>query len=158
MRLVVVVASLFACGCPGPPLTAPAPDECTTATAGSVDSVELGAANLDDLAGQSTPFVPLADGDGVPLIRGGQGATMIGLRLRVTGAQAPDCLMQRTVVTAPTGDKITSSSPPLRTYAQPDGTRVTNALWLPADYPMQFTVDVTAADRSLTRQLHLATP
>lgn len=151
---LVVGGTLGGCGAGGGP---PPTDACAMATPGSVDAVDLAAAGPGDLAGMPSPFVPLADGDGVPLIRGSQGAYMIGVMLRVSGAQAPDCLMQRTVVTSTSGDKVTSASPPLRTYLQPDGTRTTHPLWLPADYPMQFVVDVDAADQALERHLHLVT-
>jgi hypothetical protein len=127
-------------------------------TAGSVDSVEIGAARAGDLKGQPTPFAPLADGDGVPLVVGNQGGNMIGLVYRVGGAAAPSCLAQRTTIVDGGGAKIASSTPPLATYAQPDGTRLTKPLWLPADYPSQFVVDVACADKSLTRHLHLLLP
>jgi hypothetical protein len=144
--LLLVVAG---CG------SAPPTDSCAMATAGSVDSVELGAAGAADLKGQPTPFAPLADGDGVPLVTGNQGANMIGLVFRVSGATAPSCLQQHTTIVDGGGNKIASSTPPLATYAQPDGTRLTHPLWLPADYPLQFVVDVVCADKSLTRHLHL---
>lgn len=136
----------------------PATDSCATAGAGTVDSVQVGAAGANDLAGQPSAFVALSDGDGVPLIHGNQGANMIGLVYRVFGAAAPACLGQRTQIVDGSGAPITSSTPPLATYAQPDGTRLTRPLWLPADYPMQFVVDVTCADKALSLHLHLLAP
>ena len=147
----LVLALVCGCGRGAPPPT----DSCAAPTAGSVDGVEIGAAGAADLNGQPSPFVALADGDGVPLVRGNQGANMIGLVYRVSGASAPTCLAQHTTVVDGSGNKITSSTPPLATYAQPDGTRITHPLWLPADYPAQFVVDVACADKSLMRYLHL---
>lgn len=140
----------------GPSGSAPRDDSCLTPSGGTVDTLALGAATPTDLAGGMTPFVALHDGDGVTLLRGGQGANMIGLVLSVSGASAPACLGQSTVVTdAATGSPITSSSPPLVTYAQPDGTRLSKPLWLPGAYPMSFVVTTTAANQSLTLHLHL---
>lgn len=150
---VAVLAGLLA-GCGHDP-AAPASDACDAPTAGGVDAVEIGAASAADLAGRPTPFSPLAEGDGVPLIRGPQGANMIGLALRISGGAAPTCLLQRTVVVDGSGARLVAATPPLRTYLQPDGTRRTHPLWLPADYPMQFTVNVDAADKAISRHLHL---
>ena len=154
--LLVAVAGLVAgvgvgCGKGAPPPT----DSCAAPSAGTVDSVEIGAAGAADLAGQPSPFVALADGDGVALVHGSQGANMLGLVYRLFGAGAPACLGQHTQINDAAGGTITSSTPPLATYAQPDGTRLTRPLWLPADYPMQFVVDVTCADKSLALHLHL---
>ncbi|MDB4965687.1 MAG: hypothetical protein JWN44_1376 [Myxococcales bacterium] len=149
--LGVAVAGCDSSGVAPPPL-----DRCDVATGGSVDALEIGGASEADLSG--TPpatFTPLAEGDGVPLLRGNQGAYMVGFVLRVRGAAAPECLDQRTVVSDTAGMRITAASIPLKTYARPDGTRMTAALWMPAEYPATFSVTVDAAGQSLTRHLHL---
>ena len=125
------------------------------ASAGSVDTLELGAATATDLAGGVTPFAPLHDGDGVTLLHGAQGASMLGFVMRVSGAPAPSCLGQSTTVTDSAGVRVTGASPPLATYAQPDGTRLTHPLWLPAAYPSTFVVGVAAGGQSLALPLHL---
>ena len=145
---------ILALGCGGG-AGAPATDSCTTPSSGSVDGVELGAATPDDYAGRPTGFAPLRDGDGMVLIRGTQGASMLGFILRVSGSSAPSCLGQETIVADAGGARVTSASAPLSTYLQPDGTRLTHALWLPADYPAAFLVSVTAGDKLLARHLHL---
>lgn len=147
----------FACvlGCPPAPNGPPPPDTCTSPSTGSVDSVELGAASAADLAGHPSSFAPLHDGDGVTLLRGGQGATMLGFILRVSGAAAPSCLGQQTAITDPAGARVTGSTAPLTTYAQPDGTRLTKPIWLPADYPATFVVNTSAGGQSVSLQLHL---
>ena len=151
---IAIVLSGVAAGCdagPGPPPT----DSCAAPTAGSVDSLEVGAASTADLAGMPTAFAPLSDGDGMALIRGAQGANMLGFILRVSGSAAPSCLAEQTTVTNTSSARITSATPPLATYAQPDGTRLTHPLWLPADYPATFVVGVTAANQSVSLHLHL---
>lgn len=134
---------------------APPTDSCAAPSSGTVDTVELGAATAGDLAGNPTPFTALVDGGGVTLIRGAQGANMLGFILRLAGGAAPACLGQKTVVSDSGGARVTSSTAPLATYAQPDGTRLTHPLWLPADYPLSFVVDVDAAGKTLELHLHL---
>ncbi len=155
--LVAALAAAGAVGCGGDPTT-PMPDACATPSAGSIDSVEVGAATADDLVGRPSTFMPLHDGDGMTLIRGGQGANMLGFILHVAGASAPTCLAQHTLVTDPSGTRVATSTAPLSTYVQPDGTRLTHPLWLPATYPLTFTVAITAADKSVALQLHLNVP
>jgi hypothetical protein len=92
------------------------------------------------------------------LIAGGQGANMLGFILHVSGATAPACLGQKTTVNDTGGNRVTTASAPLATYAQPDGTRLTHPLWLPADYPASFVVTVAAGDQSVALQLHLIFP
>lgn len=142
-------------GCDAPP-GPPPPDSCAAPSAGSIDSLEVAAASAADLAGMpATTFAPLHDGDGMALIRGAQGANMLGFILRVSGAAAPACLGQQTTVTDTGGARVTTATPPLATYAQPDGTRLTHPLWLPADYPATFVVGVAAASQAVSLHLHL---
>lgn len=65
-----------------PPFT----EHCNAPFTGNLSgaSVEIGPANLG-------AFTPLSDGDSTEIIWGGQGAPMIGYRLRVTG-DAPACV------------------------------------------------------------------
>lgn len=155
LRALFAIVLGFVAGCGAAGTGAPPADRCATPSSGSVDRLELGAATTDDLAGNPTPFAPLADGGGVTLLRGAQGADMLGFVLRVSGGAAPDCLDQRTDISDTGGARVTSSATPLATYAQPDGTRLTHPLWLPAEYPLSFVVDVAAAGQSLTLHLHL---
>jgi hypothetical protein len=120
-----------------------------------VDSLTLGAGNPADLSGGSSPLMPLSEGSGIQVVRGGQGLMMLGFVLSVSGASAPDCLSQTLVVSFTDGGVITQSSAPLTTYAEADGTRQTHPLWLPASYPMTFAVDAEAGGQSLLLHLHL---
>ena len=156
-RLAAITLAISALGCNpgGGNVLAPPIDTCSVPSPGSVDQLDVGAATPDDLDGIATTFTPLVDGDGVPLIRGSQGGTMIGLILRVSGASAPSCLSQQTTVTDSGGARVTAATSPLTTYAQPDGTRLTHPLWMPANYPATFLVGVVAANQSLALHLHL---
>ncbi len=156
--VAVAVLALTTCfsGCIPAPPAGPPSDNCTKATPGGIDGVELGAATSADLAGAPTTFAPLHDGDGLSLLYGSQGATMLGFILRVSGDSAPACLGQQTVVDDPSGAFVTSATAPVTTYAQPDGTRVTHPMWLPAAYPPNFVVSVTALDQSLALHLHVS--
>jgi hypothetical protein len=156
-RICLLVTFVFAgaLGC-GPGANVPPPtDSCAMPSSGSVDALELGAATSDDLAGHPSLFTPLHDGDGVQLFHGAQGASMLGFILRVTGPSPPTCLGQQTMITDTTGARVTSTSTPVATYAQPDGTRLTRGVWLPADYPTSFVVAVSAGGQSLALHLHL---
>ena len=155
LRAGLIVGFTFALGCGPAPNLPPPTDSCAAPSSGSLDSIELGAATTDDLAGRPTTFAPLHDGDGMTLIRGAQGASMLGFILRVSGAAAPSCLGQQTTVYDSTGGRVTSTSTPLATYAQPDGSRLARPVWLPADYPATFVVAVAATGQSLSLHLHL---
>jgi hypothetical protein len=149
---LAISALMPAFGCAAPP--GPTVDSCAAAAGGSIDSLELGA-GVPPAFGTDPPFMPLADGDGMTLVHGAQGANMLGFVLRVSGAAAPACLQQQTTVTDSAGARVTGSTAPLATYAQPDGTRTTRPLWLPAEYPTMFVVSVTSGDQSLAMHLHL---
>ena len=154
-RIGALLALVGALGC-GPRPSGPTTDSCATPSSGSVDSVELGAASAADLnGGSSSPFTLLHDGDGMTLVHGGQGATMLGFTLRVTGASAPSCLGQKTTVNDADGAFVTQSTAPLTTYAQPDGSRTTHPVWMPAEYPATFVVTTAATGQSVTVHLHL---
>jgi hypothetical protein len=155
LRLAPFALALVAAGCSAAGGGAPPTDSCAGPSAGSVDALDIGAASGADLAGEPTTFMPLGDGDGMALIRGAQGANMLGFILRVSGASAPSCLGQQTLVSDSGGARVTASSTPLLTYAQADGTRLTKPMWLPADYPLSFVVDVDAGGRTVSRHLHL---
>ena len=157
-RLATITLAIWtltaAAGCGGP-AAAPATDSCAAASPGVVDSLDVGA-GVPPAFGSEPPFMPLADGDAMTLVQGAQGANMLGFVLRVSGATAPSCLQQQTTVTDSDGTRVTGSTSPLATYAQPDGTRVTKPLWLPAAYPPMFVVAVTTSNQSLALHLHLS--
>jgi hypothetical protein len=89
--MLVAVTLLFAaCGPSGPP----DPDSCSPGVSTGVTAVQIGPGIVPD----GTPFVPYADGDPPQTVGGGQGLTMIPVRLLVSGANPPECLAQSTIV------------------------------------------------------------
>ena len=70
---------------------------------------------------------------------------MLGVRVRLHAAQSAECVAQKTVILNSAGTEISRREEPLKTYPQPDGSRVTKTLWmLPKDTVMtpDETVDV----------------
>jgi hypothetical protein len=157
-RFFLTVALLGLGGCSAPPSGAvPATDTCTSPSGAAVDTLSLGAGNPADLtSGTESPFAPLHEGDGMLVVRGGQGASMLGFVYSLSGAAAPTCLEQSLRVTDSAGETVTASTASLTTYAQPDGTRQTHPLWLPASYPATFAVTCAAGGQAVTLHLHLA--
>jgi hypothetical protein len=100
----------------------PEPDGCAQgASAGTLSSVEIG--------GGTDPFAPLADGDVTPKVLGGQGGSMVVVRLRLRGTDVPSCLAQRTIVYAASGAELDEEGVALLTYPEADGSRTTKALY-----------------------------
>jgi hypothetical protein len=108
---LIALSLLAACGprANGPP----PPDSCLLGQSAGVDSVYL------EPAGIAT---------------GGQGASMMVLRIGVTGVNPPACLSQSTSIeldTPPTHYGVVGgTSVPLNTYAQPDGSRLTHDVYV----------------------------
>jgi len=150
----LLTASLPLWGCGPKPQPVPPSDTCLMPTFQGVDTLLLGAGNPADLSGAMSPFQPLHDGDAVSVIRGGQGATMVGFTLEVSGAAPPTCLGQQLTITGTDGTYVTESSTPVTTYGQADGSRVTHAIWLPASYPATFVVEAQVGAQMVTLHLH----
>jgi hypothetical protein len=119
------------CSNPGPP----PPDSCSSGQTGTVDSLEIG--RDDDV------FVAYHDGDTAKVITGGQGSTMMGVRIRLTGT-VPNCLAQTTQYLSPAQGM---SSDPVKTYAQTDGSFITKPLWIPGEFPATFDLQVTVGQK-----------
>jgi hypothetical protein len=138
MRWLLV--TFLATGCPGPGANSgpPAPDTCNDLQPRDpVDSVELGAGTGDDL------FLAWNDGDTAPLVHGPQGGAMIGIRLRVTGTPAPECLPQSSVVRDAASMALAAQDEPVKAYDQGDGSRVTRTMWLIFDQEPEVGDSVT---------------
>ena len=148
MRSCVLVLAMLATGCPRSGV--PAPDSCVRGAAGAVTALELGPGG----SGEDTPFSPWRDGDVVTPVFGGQGFTMVVLRMRVTGAAPPTCLAQETYVRSATSD-LASSNASVKTYA--DGAaRTTHSLFIPASFPAPgepLLVEVHAGGLTVKRSL-----
>lgn len=157
MRRSFAVLALFACvGAPTActcGFTGPEPDSCSSPSSGAAASLELGVSG--DAGTDEALFVPLSDGDVIYFVHGSQGASMIGLRLRVTGNDALSCLRQSTTVTDLAGERVALLSAPLKTYPLEEGGRATSTFWLPGVFPEQVTVTTEAAQRSIALQLRV---
>jgi hypothetical protein len=158
VRLVAALVALFAgSGCMFLSCSPQVLQQGTCSAAGDpamVGTLELG--------GPGDPFQPLADGDTIMRQIGGQGATMIVVRLRVTGGNQPACLAQSThVESAADGGTVGQSSVALLTTLQPDGTRTTGQLLLPGYYPESsrgIFVTTQAGGQTVTRALSVDIP
>jgi len=120
---ILLLAIVITSGCG---TSVPAPDSCLGAAQQlTVDQLEIGAA--DDAV-----FRPIVDGQVVQLLRGPQGGDMIGVRLRVTSDQPPECLYQQTLIrqSIPDLDVMGSLATPLSTYAESEHVRVTRAAYV----------------------------
>lgn len=128
---------------------------CSSATATTVRAIEV--SNGSD--GSSPPdggdrFVPLADGDVVPLVRGSQGADMVVLVLRVTGVDSDRCIPQQTTLVNGSGDLAARLVRPLQFRATAPGAAETRSLFLPGEFlGEQHTLTVTVGGVTLTRRL-----
>ena len=109
----------------------PSTDTCTQPLATGVTQIEQGLASVTD--SELTPFVPLSNPAYPPIVRGGQGLTMIVTRLRFSGPDVPVCVDQASeLVDAINGSTVASLDGPLNTYAEPGTTsRTTKPMYLP---------------------------
>src|SRR4051812_1071844 len=114
-RKLAVLGIILAIGC-GPSAPSPPPvDGCDRVGSGAAEAIEIGVAGSAELDGQPAPFTALVEGGAVPTIRGGQGAQMIGWRLRLSGASVPDCILEKLAVTAPPSEyPVALSDRPVR--------------------------------------------
>ncbi len=137
------------CGPPGPP----PPDTCMMAANGAIATLEVG-------SGDSGTFQPFTDGQVIEFAHGGQGATMLPIRLRFGGTMLPACVQETSSITAH-GTTVASDANPVKTYDAGDGTRTTKAIYLVIgfDEPQAgsiITVTATAGGQTVMRQLQVA--
>jgi hypothetical protein len=118
---------------------------------GTVESVQIMAPRLGaggeavGRAKDDLPPRPLADGDLLWVLRGGQGSDMVGLRLVLQGPQLPECIAQETRTTV-LGSLVGRNKENLKTYPQPDGTRATHTVWVPGNYDAEALIETTAVN------------
>src|SRR5262249_5904612 len=115
----------------------------------AVDTVEIG-------TGDDDTFTALHDGDPVTLAFGGQGASVMPVRIRLSGAATPSCLTQSTTV-AIGQELLGQSHSPLKTYAQTDGTSLTKPDYIVLERPPSstetFAITVAAGQRTVSVQV-----
>src|SRR5579859_7570843 len=105
----------------------PPPDSCSNPQAGSFATIQIGS--------DGDPFTAYHDFDQPHIVRGGQGASMMGIRMRVTGSNVPSCLAQ---ITAYDDGGQGMSNSPVKTYGESDGSYTTKPLWIPGYFPSLF--------------------
>jgi hypothetical protein len=156
---LLAAAALASVATSGPGPTPPEPDVCDQPPApgdgASIDAIEIGRAD-----GAVQTFTPLADGDTVTVEIGGQGASMLPIRLRVHGAAAPACLAQTTEVRLddPPQTLVASETRPIATSDAGGDARTTDAIYLVLDVlppDTGVTVTTTADGATATVRLQL---
>jgi hypothetical protein len=131
--MLLLPLALLAGGCPLFLLDDPEsfePDDCSSPRAlDGVDAIELGA--LARVDGRDV-FVPWADDELVDITVGIQGGSMLGVALRLRGSNVPACVDHRMVLRYAEAQErqLASTWYPVRTYSQPDGTRITGTMWM----------------------------
>jgi hypothetical protein len=145
LLLIVLLAAPsmgVTCGPGGGP---PPPDTCDTAGTTGITSIEIGAP-------ASGAFQPYTDDQIVMYQTGGQGSTMLPVRLRFNGSNLPSCVPESAMVSY-AGNPIASDANPVKTYAESDGTRTTKPIYLVIGFgapPIGSQVIVSATVGSLT--------
>jgi hypothetical protein len=132
---ILVLSSLLA-GCSAPGL--PDADRCTPGSADGVDSFAIGPGKDSESATDlPTDFRPYVANDNGDFVTGGQGFTMLRVRIRVAGHNPPACLAQQTnvdILNDAQLETVGSDNVPRRTYPQPDGSRLTKPLYIVVDF------------------------
>jgi hypothetical protein len=123
--------SFFEAISPAPPGTLGS--GCASQSPVTVTSLELGE-DEQSPTGLDRPFVPLADGERVRVVRGLQGADMVVLALRVRGLGATPCVPQRTDVLGMDGQRISFNARNVAFEAAVDGTALARRMFFPGDY------------------------
>jgi hypothetical protein len=153
----LALLALLGCLCSGSGPTPPPSDSCTQPSSGRVDSVELATPRIDPQKNGTSQAVEdvepraLTDGDLLWLVRGGQGATMVPVRLILRGPEVPSCIAQDTQVMVD-GKLAGRNRDSVATYEYQPGARITRSLWLPGAYADSATVstDVTGLKPSVS--------
>ena len=128
----------------------PAPDSCTAPAGVTVAAIEIGRS--------ADPFVPIADGEVVTSEVGGQGFSMLPIRVRVRESGGADCLPIAVSILSPLGDIVASDGTSRKSYAAPDGSRATRPIYLVLGFGRSggpYAVRVELGGRVVTRKVWL---
>ena len=121
-----LIAALSLGGLCGPRFTPPAPDSCDHPAVFTADSVQIG-------IGDENTFTLLNDGDVAVPVTGGQGLSMLPIRIQLAGA-VPDCV-QADLTLEDGGELIAHQAlATAKTYGQPDGTFLTKPNYIVLNY------------------------
>lgn len=152
---LIALSCVAACGPrPGPP----AADSCDGPRADGISTLSVGpSSGFGD-------YHAWIDGDVPSTTSGGQGAPMLVLRIAVAGATPPSCLQQSTAVeVAPFAgaafELAGRDATPRKTYAQPDGSRLTDNIYVVLDFlGASLKVTTTVGAATVTRVLGVTPP
>lgn len=125
---------------------------CPNSTRGPVSSLEIGErAFLDD---GTEMFVLLDDGSPATIVQGTQGADMLVLAFRVTGAGSQTCIAQRTDITDAAGERISYNAVARNFEPQPDDSSISEWIFFPGPYvPGPLTIEATLGGQTLVRHV-----
>jgi hypothetical protein len=129
---------------------------CDNSTRGSVSSIDVGEMVADDMTFEQV-YTPLDEGGMAMIVHGFQGADMLVLALRVSGAgTAPLCLDQKTDIEE-NGERISFNYVAKKFMPQPDGTLLGKTTYFPGAYTAgQVKINVSLGGKSLTRNVEVA--
>ena len=121
---------------------------CPNSTRGPVSSLEIGErAFLDD---GTEMFVLLDDGSPATIVQGTQGADMLVLAFRVTGAGSQTCIAQRTDITNAAGERVSYNAVSRNFEPQPDASSVSEWIFFPGPYvPGPLTIEASLGGQTL---------
>ena len=122
----------------------------------SFGSLEIGEMRSND---KGVPqFSAFSDGDVIHLRTGGQGASMIVMRFRVTGANAVPCATHRTQISHASGGVVSVNREPLALAPAGGGAAITADIFFPGDYSDQsgIIVETLVGSSSATRRLQVS--
>ena len=125
---------------------------CPNSTRGPVASLEIGERTfLDD---GTEMFVLLDDGSMATIVQGTQGADMLVLAFRVTGAGSQTCIAQRTDITDDGGERVSYNAVARNFEPQPDASSVSEWIFFPGEYvPGPLTIEASLGGQTLVRHV-----
>jgi hypothetical protein len=100
----------------------PEVDSCLAPQAGAIEAIAIG-------PGGDAGFRALQFGERVEVVRGGQGLNMTRIRIRLTGPDVPACVKLKVGEVQRSSLTNAMTEVAVKTYLQPDGSRITKDYW-----------------------------
>jgi len=124
VALTLAVSLGGACPGPGPSPGPPDPDDCEPAPGGprALDGLDLGAP-------EDGSFRAWGGAEVVQPVIGGQGSSMLTLRVRARGSAVPECLPLKIRITR-AAQVIGSFETPVKTYSEASGGRASKIIYV----------------------------
>ncbi|MCX5746129.1 MAG: hypothetical protein NT062_26930 [Proteobacteria bacterium] len=131
---------------------------CGKSTSDPVGTLAIGEGVVDMTTGETT-FQLLDEGAPATLVHGFQGADMLVLAHRLTGAGGQTCIAQRTDIMNDAGDRLAYTALSQAFTVQPDGASLGEWMYLPGAYvPGPVTIEVSLGGQHLTRHVQVVLP